>query len=197
MRRTMRVRGVLDIILLLVAVVLLVVVGYGILNPGQINLFAGAVNKDTTNAVSSDETINAEAGVAAAGGSGAVDANFGWSGEGAPPVAAMTGDLPAESNTDSEDAAAGDEAATLEEIARPAEIAPAWDLDGTFAAVMSGNGMYVNVRVGPGLGYGVMRSVPPRTQVQIVRRSVDEDWIRITLEDGNEGWIFGDLLLLE
>ncbi|WP_420628897.1 SH3 domain-containing protein [Candidatus Leptofilum sp.] len=53
-----------------------------------------------------------------------------------------------------------------------------------------------NVRVGPGLTYGLIAGGLSRgTQVDVVGRNSDASWYQILMpEDGREGWIFGTLL---
>ncbi len=175
MRRSSRARSrsLVDVLLLVVAVILLVVVGYGIINRDA--LIPPATTATVDKAVDTDSTSEIAAAPDESG-----EAAFGWTGEGEAPDNAAVG---------------SDEAATLEQVEAPQELAPSWNLDGTFASVNSGSSMYVNVRTGPSLDYRVIRSVPPRTIVQIVRRNDRGDWIRVKLETGEEGWIFGELLL--
>ena len=174
----LRIRSGLDIFLILLAVVLLVVVAVGI---------ATRSNNAPKVATSNDPDVSVQAASAGSGEAG-VNANFGWTGTDAE-NAASDGEESADSE---EEAAAGDEQATLEEIDQPDEFSASWDLNGTFAIVRAI--MNVNVRVGPSLDYGVKRSIPVETEVQVMRRSVDNQWIRVMLSDGEEGWIYGQLL---
>jgi uncharacterized protein YgiM (DUF1202 family) len=171
-------RSYLDLVLLCVAVVLLVIVGYGIINRGDIT-----GNNDKSS--STGDTANVAA--SSAGADAAGNTAFGWTGDGE----SAAGDAAASGE---EVAASGDELATLEEIDRPEDSAPAWSLTGTFARVRAI--MNVNVRTGPSLDYGVIIAIPDETQVEVLRRSVDTQWIRVKLFDGREGWIYGELLEL-
>ena len=49
-----------------------------------------------------------------------------------------------------------------------------------------------NVRTGPGLGHQVLLTVEPGTPV--VGHSYTEEWVRITDEQGRDGWIFHNLV---
>lgn len=53
-----------------------------------------------------------------------------------------------------------------------------------------------NIRVGPGLTYGLIAGGLNRgAQVQVVGRNSDASWLQILMpDDGREGWIFGTLL---
>ena len=53
-----------------------------------------------------------------------------------------------------------------------------------------------NVRRGPGTSYGIITSLTPGSGVQILGANDDEDWYRVRLEDGAEGWISQSLLEL-
>lgn len=177
MRRAGR-RSFVDIGLIGVVLLLSGVVVYALINRDQIaqlNTVRPASDttvSDTSNQTS-DEALSSGDGSSAA---------FGWSSD---------LDLEGEST---EEALTGDSLAMLEEIARPADSAPSWSLDGTFARVRAI--MNVNVRTGPSLDYSVIVSIADGTQVEIVRRSYDTRWIRVRMVDGREGWIFGELLEL-
>ena len=49
-----------------------------------------------------------------------------------------------------------------------------------------------NVRTGPGLGFRVLVTLDPMTPV--VGHSYTEQWVRITDDEGRDGWIFHDLV---
>ncbi len=162
----MRLKSSLDVFLVALAMVLLVIVGIGVLSRnGQQE--TAASSQPSTEDISA---APASDGVEVSG----LGAEFGVAGSA------------------DESALGSDEAATLEEIEQPEEASVEWDLNGTFAVVRAI--MNVNVRVGPSLDYGVMISVPNNTEVQVMRRSIDHEWIRVKLRDGREGWIFGSLL---
>lgn len=162
----MRLKSSLDVFLVALAMVLLVIVGIGVLSRNNQQETA-ASRQPSTEDVSA---ASASDGVEVSG----LGAEFGVAGSA------------------DESALGSDEAATLEEIDQPAETSVEWDLNGTFAIVRAT--MNVNVRVGPSLDYGVMLSVPNNTEVQVMRRSIDHEWIRVKLRDGREGWIYGSLL---
>ncbi|MDX2162480.1 MAG: SH3 domain-containing protein [bacterium] len=171
----MKKRSSVDVFLVVLALVLLVIVGYGVLS--RTNSDAVVADAVTGDAAAADPLAESTEVIAADG--SAITANFGF-----------TGDAPASSGD-----AAGDASATLEEIAQPVETSPQWDLvNGSFAIVRARAN--VNVRVGPGLEHGVMRAIPNETEVQVLRRSFDQQWIRVMMSDGREGWIFGQLLQL-
>lgn len=179
MRRAGR-RSFVDIGLIGVVLLLSGVVVYALINRDQIAQ-NNTVRPSSNTTVSDNSNQTSDEALSGDGGSSAA---FGWS-----------SDLNLEGeSTDEADATTGDTFARLEEIARPADSAPSWSLDGTFARVRAV--MNVNVRTGPSLDYGVIVSIPDRTQVEIVRRSYDTRWIRVRMVDGREGWIFGELLEL-
>ncbi len=47
----------------------------------------------------------------------------------------------------------------------------------------------LNVRRGPGTGYGIIGAVYPGDRVTLTRRNGAGDWLQIELEDGKQGWI--------
>ncbi len=49
-----------------------------------------------------------------------------------------------------------------------------------------------NVRSGPGLGFRVLRTIDPATP--LVGHSYTEQWVRITDDEGRDGWIFYNLI---
>lgn len=51
-----------------------------------------------------------------------------------------------------------------------------------------------NVRRGPGTNYGIIVSLAPGSGLQILGVNNDDDWYRVLLEDGGEGWISQPLL---
>ena len=52
-----------------------------------------------------------------------------------------------------------------------------------------------NVRVGPGLGYGVVAGgANAGTLVELIGRNSDSSWLQIVLPGGEEGWIFSQLV---
>jgi len=163
----MRLKSSFDVFLVALAMVLLVIVGIGVLSRSNQPEAA-----DVSTQLSSEEVYAAAPESSGASGLGA---EFGVAG-----------------SADDSSGDGGDEAATLEEIDEPEETSVEWDLNGTFAVVRAI--MNVNVRVGPSLDYGVMIAIPNNTEVQVMRRSNDREWIRVKLRDGREGWIFGQLL---
>ncbi len=51
-----------------------------------------------------------------------------------------------------------------------------------------------NVRRGPGTTYGIITSLAPGSGIQVLGANDDDDWYRVLLEDGDEGWISQSLL---
>ncbi|MFN8530636.1 MAG: SH3 domain-containing protein [Anaerolineae bacterium] len=169
----MKLRSTMDVFLLILAMVLLVIVGYGIISRNNQPAVAAATTASNSGAAS--DTVNTEQSLG--GGLGLSD----------------SASQPLGSSDSSETALGGDQSATLEQIDAPTESSQSWDLvNGNFAIVRAT--MNVNVRVGPGLDYAVIRSIPRNTEVQVVRLSPSREWIRVLLSDGTEGWIFGQLL---
>ena len=54
-----------------------------------------------------------------------------------------------------------------------------------------------NVRRGPGTNYGIIDSLAPGSGVQILGVNDADDWYRVLLADGDEGWISQSLLALD
>jgi uncharacterized protein YgiM (DUF1202 family) len=48
---------------------------------------------------------------------------------------------------------------------------------------------YLNVRQGPGVGYGVITAVPRNTLLQLTGRNTAATWARVTLSSGTQGWV--------
>lgn len=168
----MKLRSTMDVFLLVLAMVLLVIVGYGIISRNNQPTVAAATNSTTG---TTSDTVNTEQSLG--GGLGLSD----------------SASQPLGGGDSSENALGSDESATLEQIDAPTVSSQSWDLvNGNFAVVRAT--MNVNVRVGPGLDYAVIRSIPRNTEVQVVRLSPSREWIRVLLSDGTEGWIFGQLL---
>jgi hypothetical protein len=52
-----------------------------------------------------------------------------------------------------------------------------------------------NIRVGPGLGYGLVTGgAVTGTEVEVIGRSEDSQWFQLILPSGTEGWIFNTLI---
>ena len=54
-----------------------------------------------------------------------------------------------------------------------------------------------NVRRGPGTNFGIINSLAPGSGVQVVGVNDEDDWYRVLLEDGGEGWISQSLLEID
>ncbi len=52
----------------------------------------------------------------------------------------------------------------------------------------------LNLRMGPGYGYGVIRVLPEGQRVQVLGRSVNGDWIEVMLDEQSGGWVYGRYL---
>jgi hypothetical protein len=82
-------------------------------------------------------------------------------------------------------AATDQPAATREpEIPTPAQVS------GT--AVVSAS--VLNLRMGPGYGYGVIRMLPEGQTVKVLGRSVNGDWIEVMVDEQTGGWVYGRYL---
>ncbi len=49
-----------------------------------------------------------------------------------------------------------------------------------------------NVRGGPGLSFGILRTLP--TKAPLIGLSYKDDWVRVRLDDGRDGWVHYTLL---
>ena len=56
------------------------------------------------------------------------------------------------------------------------------------------NAYYLNVRSGPGTGYGVMTTVPGGTVVTLLGRSTGSGWVKVQLVGGTVGWVSANYL---
>ncbi len=65
-------------------------------------------------------------------------------------------------------------------------VAPAFSQDGAVASV---NTAYLNVRSGPGLGYGTIATLPRGFGVQLLGRNAANNWVLIGLTNGVQGWV--------
>ena len=54
-----------------------------------------------------------------------------------------------------------------------------------------------NVRRGPGTNFGIIASLAPGSGVQILGVNDEDNWYRVLLEDGGEGWISQPLLEID
>lgn len=89
---------------------------------------------------------------------------------------------------------ADEETAEVEEAPaeEETESTPAAFDPGAADAITNSN---ANVRVGPGLGYGLIAGgAAAGTQVQLLGRNSDASWLQVRLPDSQEGWIFSTLL---
>lgn len=85
-----------------------------------------------------------------------------------------------------------------------AEPAEETEVDQVSAVAATGNtnatvNTGANVRVGPGLGYGIIAGgANAGARVEVIGRSSDSNWLNIIMPDGvTEGWIFATLLDLD
>src|SRR5690606_11053684 len=65
-------------------------------------------------------------------------------------------------------------------------VMPAFAQDAPVASV---NTAYLNVRSGPGLGYGTIATVPRGFGVQLLGRNEGYNWVLIGLTNGVQGWV--------
>lgn len=54
----------------------------------------------------------------------------------------------------------------------------------------------LNVRYGPGYGYGIMTVIGYGYQTSIVGRNADGSWIHVQLADGSRGWVVSSYVIL-
>lgn len=130
------------------------------------------------------------------------DLTFAWAGEEAPGSYTINAEFalgeavtPLDSITVTLAEAAAEEAETETAVVTPSETTDSnGAIDpGDADAVVNVN---ANVRVGPGLTYGLIAGGLSRgTQVQVTGRNSDASWYQIEMPaDGRDGWIFGSLL---
>jgi uncharacterized protein YraI len=48
---------------------------------------------------------------------------------------------------------------------------------------------FLNVRFGPGVGFGILTTIPGGTTVKMIGRNFDSSWVKIILPDGRQGWV--------
>jgi uncharacterized protein YraI len=82
-------------------------------------------------------------------------------------------------------AATGQPAATQE----PADPTP---IQANDSAIVSAGGL--NLRIGPGYGYGVIRMLQEGQKVKVLGRSVNGDWIEVMIDEQTGGWVYGRYL---
>lgn len=67
------------------------------------------------------------------------------------------------------------------------QLAPMQQTGSSFTATISADRL--NVRSGPGVQYAVISKLTSGTQVQVTAQAETGDWLRIVLDNGEEGWI--------
>ena len=65
--------------------------------------------------------------------------------------------------------------------------APPPNTGGPNTAVVTANRL--NVRPGPGLGYGLITTINQDTAVTLTQRNADASWVGVVLPDGTQGWV--------
>jgi uncharacterized protein YraI len=60
------------------------------------------------------------------------------------------------------------------------------------SAVVSASDL--NLRMGPGYGYGIIRQLPEGQRVKVLGRSVNGDWIEVLVDEQTGGWVYGRYL---
>ncbi|MGH2536289.1 MAG: SH3 domain-containing protein [Candidatus Promineifilaceae bacterium] len=78
---------------------------------------------------------------------------------------------------------------TAEATAEP-EVAPATD-PGEADLIANTD---VNVREGPGLGYAILTLLRAGQTADLIGRNEAASWLQVELNDGSQGWLFGDLV---
>jgi uncharacterized protein YraI len=66
-------------------------------------------------------------------------------------------------------------------------LAPAND-----SAIVSASSL--NLRMGPGYGYGIIRQLSEGQRVKVLGRSVNGDWIEVMIDEQTGGWVYGRFL---
>lgn len=82
--------------------------------------------------------------------------------------------------------AATSQPADTQEPANPTPI-PAND-----SAIVKADSL--NLRMGPGYGYGVIRMLPGGQKLKVLGRSVNSDWIEVMIDEQTGGWVYGRYL---
>jgi hypothetical protein len=97
-------------------------------------------------------------------------------------------DVPPEPTPTSEPEADPEPAATAAAVAAtgPGPVDP-----GSADAAANTN---ANVRSGPGLAYGITGGLNAGETVSLIGRTNDSSWLQIEMADGDEGWVFAQLL---
>jgi uncharacterized protein YraI len=60
------------------------------------------------------------------------------------------------------------------------------------SAVVSASNL--NLRMGPGYGYGIIRQLPEGQRVKVLGRSVNGEWIEVMIDEQTGGWVYGRYL---
>lgn len=109
-----------------------------------------------------------------------------------PPAADEVEDVVAASNTA--------EPALAAEMMAAAEVAETKTADAMLEIVLAGNvatsGAALNVRSGPGLGFPVIAGLENGATIEATGRSADNGWLKVTLADGDVGWVARDFVTL-
>jgi uncharacterized protein YraI len=71
-------------------------------------------------------------------------------------------------------------------------LGPAGNSGGTAVATVNVHGL--NVRTGPGTGYGRITTLPQGTAVTLLGRDQSGTWVLVTIPDGRQGWMYASLL---
>jgi uncharacterized protein YgiM (DUF1202 family) len=50
--------------------------------------------------------------------------------------------------------------------------------------------LLTNLRSGPGVGYPIITEAQPGTPLTVLGKSADTEWLKVTMPDGTEGWMF-------
>ena len=86
-------------------------------------------------------------------------------------------------------AAPGSQATQPAATQEPAKPTP---IQANDSAIVNADGL--NLRMGPGYGYGVIRMLPEGQKLKVLGRSVNSDWIEVMIDEQTGGWVYGRYL---
>jgi hypothetical protein len=88
--------------------------------------------------------------------------------------------------------AATDQPAAIDQPAATQEPAKPTPIQANDSAIVNADGL--NLRMGPGYGYGVIRMLPEGQKLKVLGRSVNSDWIEVMIDEQTGGWVYGRYL---
>jgi hypothetical protein len=88
--------------------------------------------------------------------------------------------------------AAIDQPAATKQPAATQEPATITPVPATDTAAVNADSL--NLRMGPGYGYGVIRMLSDGQQVKVLGRSINGDWIEVMVDEQTGGWVYSSYL---